>query len=154
LALRAFYAQKDTVIPVKAALLSFVVNIALMVALMGWLSTVGLAVASTVASAVQAVYLQLHLARKHAGLAFHFLVGDLAKIVVASVVMTGVVWAAWSGWIAAVPRARMLDVFGMVAIIALGVAVYGGIVWALRIEGREDVTALLGRFKARLGAAR
>src|SRR5262249_27724408 len=87
LVLRAFYAQKDTTTPVRAAVLSFVVNLGLSFALMYSWSTLGLAVASNVAIAVQAVYLQWHLARKDAGLAFHHLTGDLAKVVAASVIM-------------------------------------------------------------------
>ena len=45
LVLRAFYAQKDTVTPVRAALLSFGVNLFLSIGLMGPGGTVGLAVA-------------------------------------------------------------------------------------------------------------
>ena len=41
--LRAFYAQKDTATPVRAALLSFAVNLVLSLLLMGPLGTLGLA---------------------------------------------------------------------------------------------------------------
>jgi len=30
-----------------------------------------------------------------------------------------------------------------------GISVYGGVLWLLRIEGREELTALIGRFRAR-----
>jgi putative peptidoglycan lipid II flippase len=150
LALRAFYAQKDTVVPVRAALLSFVVNIGLSVALMGWLSTVGLAVASSVAAAVQAGYLQWHLARKHDGLAFHHLISDLCKIVVAATVMAGVVAAGWWGWTTYFPHSRTGDVIGIAVLIAAGVAIYGVMAWLLRVEGREEVAALLGKFRAKV----
>ncbi len=151
LALRAFYAQKDTVIPVRAAMLSFVLNIGLSLALMGWLSTVGLAIASSAAAAVQAVYLQWHLARKNDGLAFHHLISDLCKIVVAAIVMAGVVWVGWWAWTAHISRSRIADVAGIIVLIVTGVAVYGAVVWLLRIEGREDIVALMARRRAKLG---
>src|SRR5690606_5167547 len=84
---RAFYAQKDTRTPVKAAVASFLVNVVLSVALMGPLSTLGLALASNLAVVVQAVILQVSLSRKRPELQFGPLWGDLARIVLASVVM-------------------------------------------------------------------
>ncbi|PTX90773.1 murein biosynthesis integral membrane protein MurJ [Opitutus sp. ER46] len=151
LALRAFYAQRDTVIPVHAALLSFSVNIVLSLALMRPYSIVGLAIASSAAAAVQAIYLQWHLARKQDGLAFHHLAGDLWKIVFAAAVMGVVVWAGWWARGVFLPASRTLDVGGMAVVIAVGILVYGGLAWLLRVEAREDVDALLGRFRRKFG---
>jgi putative peptidoglycan lipid II flippase len=147
LALRAFYAQKDTVIPVRAALLSFAVNLTVSIALMRSLSTVGLAIASSVASAAQAVYLQWHLARKSEGLAFRHLTADLGKIIVATLVMTAAVAAGWWAWRHAVHRSKIGDALGIVALIGIGVAIYGAMVWWLRVEAREDALALLNRLR-------
>jgi len=149
LALRAFYAQKDTVIPVRAALLSFVVNLGLSLALMRPLSTVGLAIASSVASAAQAFYLQSHLAKKQEGLAFRHLAGDLGKILAATMIMTLVVAAGWWTWVRALPRTKITDATGIVLLIGIGIAVYGAAVWRLRVEAREDVATLLQRWRAR-----
>jgi putative peptidoglycan lipid II flippase len=149
LALRAFYAQKDTMTPVRAALLSFGVNLVLSIALMRPLSTVGLAIASSVASAVQAVYLQSHLARKQEALAFRHLGGDLGKILVATTVMTVVVATGWWAWLHAGPHTKIVDGVGVSLLIAVGVAVYAGMVWSLRVEGREDLTALMKRVRAK-----
>ncbi len=152
LALRAFYAQKDTTTPVKAAVLSFVVNVALSVALMGPLSTLGLAIASTVAIAAQACYLQWHLARRHDGLAFHHLARDLGKVVVASAIMALLVAAAWWGWRGAVPASKVSDAVAILAIIGVGAATYGGVLWGLKIEGREELKAMLLRRRPRVSA--
>lgn len=149
LALRAFYAEKDTKTPVKAAVLSFVVNVVLSLALMGPLSTLGLAIASTVAIAVQAAYLQWHLARRQDGLAFHHLAGDLAKVIGASVLMGVVVAGGWWAWTRFMPGSKVTDATGIALLIALGVAVYGVLVWTLKIEGREDVVALVARVRSR-----
>jgi putative peptidoglycan lipid II flippase len=143
LALRAFYAQKDTVVPVRAAVLSFVVNVGLSLALMIPFSTVGLALASSIAAAVQAVYLQWHLARKSDELAFHHLLVDCGKVICASAVMGLVVGAAWWGWLRLMPRAQAFDLAGIAVAIVGGVAVYAALAWLLRVEGRDDVAALL-----------
>jgi putative peptidoglycan lipid II flippase len=153
LALRAFYAQKDTVTPVRAALLSFALNVGLSVALMGPLSTVGLAIASSAAVAVQAAYLQWQLARKHEGFAFRHLAQDLVKVLGASLAMGGAVFAGWRVWALLAAPTKLLDAIGVALLIAIGVALYGGIVWLLRIEGRDDVAALFGKVRAKFGAA-
>ena len=151
LALRAFYAQKDTGTPVRAAVLSFAINLALSFALMSSLSTVGLAIASNVAMAVQAAYLQWHLARKQDGLAFHHLAGDLAKIVAASLAMLVVVAATWWAWTRVFLPTKLMDSLGLMLVITVGVAIYGALLWTLKIEGRDDLAALvrrgLGRFR-------
>lgn len=147
LALRAFYAQKDTVVPVVAAIVSFVVNLGLSIALMRPLSIVGLAIASSAASVVQAIFLQWKLAHKHEGLAFHYLFADLAKIVAATAVMTCVVALGWRSWTRFVPETRVADAAGIVIMIAIGVAVYGSLVWLMKIEGRADLAALWAKVR-------
>ncbi|HWA87174.1 MAG TPA: murein biosynthesis integral membrane protein MurJ [Opitutus sp.] len=149
LALRAFYAQKDTVTPLRAAALSFAVNLVLSLLLMGPFSTTGLAVASTVAVVVQAAYLQGHLARRHDGLAFRHLSRDLGKIVVASAVMGTVVAAGWWARLKWLPGRSTFDVLALAMLIAGGVLVYGALAWGLRVEARDEVAAVLARMKGR-----
>jgi len=149
LALRAFYAQKDTVTPLRAAVLSFSVNLALSLILMGPLSTTGLALASTVSIAVQAVYLQWHLARKNDGLAFHHLAGDLGKITVASVAMGVLVAAGWWARPWLLPERKSVDALALVILIAAGVAIYGALAWVLKIEERDELTAIIAKIRAK-----
>lgn len=149
LALRAFYAQKDTTAPVHAALLSFAVNIGLSLALMGPLEEVGLAWASSVAAAAQAIYLQWQLARKHEGLAFRHLIADLIKITIAAGGMALAVGMAWWWWARAMPPTKSADMVGIAVLISLGIAVYAAAAWVLRVEGRQDALKLLGRFQRR-----
>ncbi len=147
--LRAFYAQKDTKTPVHAALLSFVVNLALSIVLMKPLGTVGLALASNIAIVVQAFYLQAHLARKHAGLAFAPVVKDLAKVVGASAVMGVAVAAGWWGWTHVSPAMKRYDALAVLLLVPLGVAIYAGILWAVRIEGRDDLALVLAKLRGK-----
>jgi putative peptidoglycan lipid II flippase len=150
LALRGFYALRDTGTPVKAAALSFGVNVVLSVVLMRWLSTVGLALASTAAVVAQAVFLQRALVRKQGGFAMAELVPNLGKILVATLAMAVAVWAGARGVAAAVPG-RAGDFGVVLGVIPLGVAVYGAVLWALRIEGREDLEQILAKVRAKLG---
>jgi putative peptidoglycan lipid II flippase len=149
LALRAFYAQKDTAVPMRAAMLSFVINLVLSLALMGPLSTLGLAIASSVAAVAQAFFLQWHLTRKDGTLAFRGHLRDLVKIAVASAGMTAVVALGWRAWATTVPAAKVADTFGLLTLVALGAMVYGSFVWMLRIEGREDVAAIWAKLRGR-----
>ncbi|MFT3829773.1 MAG: murein biosynthesis integral membrane protein MurJ [Opitutaceae bacterium] len=154
LVLRAFYARKDTRTPVRAAVLSFIVNIGLGFALMGPLSTVGLALASNLAVVAQAWYLQARLARSDDGLAFHHLWRDLLKILagvvaMAAVVEAGLLVARW--WM---PATRVRDIVILATAIPLGVAAYGAALWLLRIEGREELPALGARLLSRFGLRR
>ena len=155
LVLRAFYAQKDTVTPVRAALLSFIVNLALSLALMGPLGTIGLAVAGNVAIVVQAWYLQRALTRTHEGMRFDHLARDLAKVIGASAGMGLVVAAGWWAWSRAVAPTKALDAIALALLIGAGVTVYGALMWSLKIEGRDDLAALIAkaRGKLRLGRA-
>jgi putative peptidoglycan lipid II flippase len=143
LALRAFYAEKDTVTPVRAAVLSFVVNVALSFALMGKLSTTGLAFASTLATVVQAWFLQRRLAKRRPELALAHLGGDLVKILVASALMGGVVWGGWYAWTRFMPVSVWSDAAAVGSLVAGGVVVYGAIVWSLRLEGREEIIQMV-----------
>lgn len=145
LALRAFYARKDTRTPVRAAWWSFLVNVAASLALMGWLGATGLALAATVAVVVQAAYLQARLAREHAGLHLRHLAGHLAKVAAASAGMAAVVVATRWGWERAIGSAGWRDIAGLVVCVGMGATVFFAAAWLLRVEGRDEVPALLRR---------
>ncbi len=150
LSLRGYYALKDTATPVRAAALSFVVNIALSLVLMRWFSTMGLAIASNLAVLVQAWFLQSRLTRRQAGLSLAPLLPSLGKIAVASALMGAVVWAGvWAvglSSLAGIPR----DLVIVAGLIPAAGAVYGGLLWLLKIEGREEIVSLFDRWRGRL----
>ncbi len=154
LILRAFYAFKDTRTPVRAAVLSFFVNVALSLALMSTLSTVGLALAGNVAILAQAWYLQVKLARRDPTFSLTRLGRDLAKILAASVLMGLAVAAGWWGWSRWAEPAFLPDAVGVGVLIILGLGVYAAAVWLLRVEGRDDKEGLLAKLGARLGIKR
>jgi len=148
-ALRGFYALKDTATPVRAAGLSFVVNILLSVVLMQWLSTVGLALASTLAVLAQAWFLQTRLTRKLAGLGFAPLLPNLLKIAGASALMGVAVWGGEKLVTGLNLAGRGRDLVVVAGLIPLACAVYGALLWLMKIEGREDLEALFAKLRAK-----
>jgi putative peptidoglycan lipid II flippase len=151
LTLRAFYALRDTATPVRAAALSFVVNVGLSVVLMRWFSTTGLALASTCAVVVQAAYLQSRLVRKLDGFTAVTLWPSVGKILVATGAMAVVVWLAARGVGSLTLPGKLGDVVVVGGVVPLGAAVYGGLLWLLRIEGREDLEQVLAKVRAKFG---
>ena len=154
LVLRAFYAEKDTATPVRAAALSFIVNLGLSLILMGRWGTLGLAVASNLALAVQAVHLQAILARRRPGLAFHHLRRDLGKILFATAAMAGVVWATHLVWQRLAPAGLVADAAGLAVTIGFAAGFYVALLWVLRLEGREELAAIGQRLRERIGGRR
>ncbi|MEY4489646.1 MAG: hypothetical protein RIQ79_2154, partial [Verrucomicrobiota bacterium] len=145
LALRAFYAQKDTETPVRAALASFGVNVVASLVLMRWAGTAGLATGATLAVITQACFLQSRLTRKHEGLGFAHLWPHALKVLLASVLMAAVVAGAWAGWTHYAGRSALSDLAGLAACIAVGVTVFATAAWVLRVEGRDELIALVRR---------
>lgn len=150
LALRGFYALKDTSTPVRAAVLSFVVNLGLSLLLMRHWGTMGLAVAGNVAVVTQAAYLQAHLGRKRDGFGLAPLWPNLAKIVLAGALMGGAVWLGLAaigrtGW-----SVSVRDWVVIAGLIPLAAAAYGALLWMLKIEGRDELQGLLARLRGRI----
>lgn len=151
LALRGFYAQRDTATPVRAAVLSFVTNIVLSLVLMRWFSTVGLALAGNIAVVVQAWYLQTRLSRKRAGLALASQLPNLGKIIIATVLMGAAVWVG-ELLVAQLPHAvRIRDFVVVLGLIPVAAGFYAGLLWMMKIEGREELELIIGKFRGRKG---
>jgi putative peptidoglycan lipid II flippase len=160
LIVRAFYAVKDTSTPVKVAVVDFLVNLVLSVSLMHWLGAIGLVIASTTAIIVQMVLLQRALARRLPGMTLAPLWPSVAKVMLGALVMGVVVWAGWQlvGNIGAeihFPiykvhlKVHVADLVAVLGLIPLGVAVYGVVLWLVKIEGHDEFSTLLGKLRAK-----
>ncbi|MDQ5980584.1 MAG: putative peptidoglycan lipid flippase [Verrucomicrobiota bacterium] len=148
-ALRGFYALKDTATPVRAAVLSFAVNLAASLLLMRWFSTIGLAIAGNLAVLAQCWYLQRKLAKRMPALSFGPLLGNLGKIVAASLLMGMSVGLAVWGCGRLSLSAHIHDFLVVGAVIPLAAAIYGALLWGMKIEGREELSALVQRLRGR-----
>jgi putative peptidoglycan lipid II flippase len=150
--LRGYYAMKDTATPVRAAAISFVVNLVLSLVLIRWLSTVGLALAGNLAVLAQAWYLQVKLSAKLPGLGFAPLLPNLGKIVAASCLMGLVVWGGVKALALLPLTGKTHDLIVVAGLIPMACIVYGALLWAMKIEGREELAALWERISTKLRA--
>ncbi len=149
LMLRAFYAEKDTRTPVRAAVLSFVINVGLSLTLMGPLSTMGLALASNLAVVAQAIYLQRALTRRRAELGIVRMLPGILKIMTASGVMGGALWLGLR-LVGGGSPSLAADGLRLAIAVPAGIAIYGAAAWALRLEGRDELLGLLRGRKPRM----
>ena len=97
----------------------------------------------------QAWFLQARLAKRRPELSIAHLGGVLGKILVASALMGGAVWAGWSGWARIGLSGTAADIAGVAVMIAAGVGVYAALLWMLRVEEREEIAELVRRKLAR-----
>jgi putative peptidoglycan lipid II flippase len=110
-----------------------------------------LAVAGNVAVVAQAIYLQRRLAARDDGLRFAHLWRDLGKIVVAGAAMGVFVAGGWWAWGRIVPPTYWGDALGLLVLIGAGGGSYAGLLWGMRIEGRQDLAAVWTKLRAKLG---
>jgi putative peptidoglycan lipid II flippase len=151
LTVRAFYAVKDTATPVRVAVVDFIVNLGLSLSLMHWLGAAGLVLASTTAIIVQTLLLTRALTRKLPEMRFAPLWPSVGKVVVAALVMGLAVGAGWHWLRGAGFGSRGRDGLALAGLIPLGVAVYGAMLWLLKVEGREEFAELSARVFKRKG---
>lgn len=146
---RACYALKDMGAPVRMAAVSFAVNLGLSLLLMGPLAARGLVVASTLAVVVQTVLLQRALVKRMPGMRFGQLWLSLAKVGGATLAMGLVVAGLWFGLLQSGRVGRFADTLAIFVLIPIGAGVYGAMLWTLRIEGREDLAAIVAKLRSR-----
>ncbi|HEY7297860.1 MAG TPA: murein biosynthesis integral membrane protein MurJ [Xanthobacteraceae bacterium] len=142
-----FLARGDTATPVKAAVAAVAVNVAFKIALMGPLAQVGLALATSIGAWINLV-LVVYFARRQRLIAFDpALRRSLARLGVAALALTAVLWLARQPVAALVSELRALrDETALAALAALGIAVYGGTVLAL--FGRSRLAIFRGAAKS------
>jgi putative peptidoglycan lipid II flippase len=142
LVVRAFYSVKDTATPMKIGTLDLLVNLGLSLVLMRWLGAAGLVLASTTAIVVQTLLLKRALTRRIPEMRFAPLWPSLAKILLATALMSVAVGAGWFG-LSRMVGGRTADVLAVVVLIPLAGAIYVGLLWCLKIEGRKELRALV-----------
>jgi len=154
LTVRAFYSIKDTRTPVRVAFVDFLVNLGLSLLLMQWLGVAGLVLASTTAVIVQTLLLKRALTRRIPEMRFASLWPTFGKILLAAAGMAGVVAGGWWAVDRVVPG-RAGDLIAVLVLIPVACGVYAGLLWLLKIEGREELEAMLrARFAGSVRAAR
>jgi putative peptidoglycan lipid II flippase len=148
---RMFYAERDTVTPVKIAALAVALNIALSVALMQTpLSFGGLALANSFAALVEGTVLLSLLHRRTGWVRLSHLLGFLWRVGVAALIMAAVTWSlrvvtetlvASAGG----PTTWVLQAALVGAITLLGASAYIGVALLLGVAETRRVLGLLRR---------
>ena len=140
-AVATFFARKDTATPMRASLTGVAVNVALKVALMGWLAQVGLAIGTAVGAwtnlllvltfAVRRGYLELDRA----------LIGSIVRFLVAGVILGLALWLLNAPGVSALfALHRGKDVVMLIWLGFWGAVIYGLLIWLL--FGRKWLLAL------------
>ncbi len=145
LTVRAFYAVKDTRTPVRVALVDFLINIAVSLVLIHWLGIVGIVIASTTAIMAQTFLLGRALVRRLPEMHLAPLFPSFAKVLGATAAMALAVGGGLLALRAAGLGPRAADTAAVALLVPAGMGAYGLALWLLRIEGREELQAMLVR---------
>ncbi len=140
---RAFYALKDSTRPAIFAAGSVIVNIALSLLLVrvfeaaGWLSFGGLALANSIATALEAIALYALLLRREPRIQSRVVAGVFFKSVLVAVLM-GIVIVAWLGIAGS-------GLIATLAAMAIGAAVYFGLSLLIKNDAVQPAFSLVAR---------
>jgi putative peptidoglycan lipid II flippase len=144
-----FYAVQNTRTPVVIASLCMLLNILMNMALVGILGYRGLALSTSVAFGINALFLYLLLSHRFGRMWDASFVGALGRMTVAGALMAVVVWGVRvyvGGW--AADGVWLVTFLQVLVPISIGVIVYAGLSKALAIEEWDRFESLLRR-KAR-----
>jgi len=142
----AFYARKNTVVPVLVGVLSIGAYLAAALSLVGPLGMPGLCLANAIQNSLHGLVLLGIIWRLLGGLGGYGLGAVAAKATIASAVMGGVIYTLLSLLSGALPGASGLAVL-LLAAGGLGAAVYGLLLLVLRVQELDEI---LGLFRRRL----
>ncbi len=136
-----FYALQDTKTPVKAAFIALLVNAGCGLALMGPLQHGGLALALSIASAVQFFFLALLLGRRSRGLDGRRLARSLGVSLVSSTAMSAaLLWLYRVWWNPGSGTGTGELILGLGALVLAGAGLYFAL---CRLLGSEELTSVL-----------
>ena len=151
----SFYALRDSKTPVCVSFLTVLVNIALNVILVGWLSFRGLALGTGLAALVNAGILLSLLGRRLRGLEGRSIAISFFKILPASVLMAAAAFGTESGLRVILPGTSLaVQLVRVGSAIAAGILVLTGAARALRIEEFNEAVGMVLRRLGRSSAGR
>ncbi|MDR3225067.1 MAG: murein biosynthesis integral membrane protein MurJ [Clostridiales Family XIII bacterium] len=147
----AFYSQKQTKTPMTIAVIAIAVNILFDLLLVGRLGNIGLALATSISQAVNAMLLLLAFRKSNRVLAGRSLLYKLIKVLLASLISVGgtapiyfgvMALAAKNLWV--MPRMALLGATALVAI-----AVYVLVLMALKVHELHYFREMVGALKSK-----
>lgn len=142
---RAFYALHDTRTPVLVGAgamtlnLGFSLGFSALFTRLGWMPHGGLALANSLATALEMLGLLFLMRKRLAGLNGTFLMEGVTKAMVATLAMSLILWA-WLNW-----TLDLSPLFVTVGGIILGGLVYGGVILGLRVQEARQLALAIAR---------
>jgi putative peptidoglycan lipid II flippase len=162
---RSFYADKDTYTPLWAALVGAATNVVLSYVLSGVdqpraegadlsANVAGLALANSLATAVEVGILLVILRRRWRGIDEATIAGTTLRALAASLVMALGILAVEALWAALgfSGRGTVFTVALIVLQVTLGGLIFFGVAWALRMQELRDIVRLVVERKAKVSA--
>jgi putative peptidoglycan lipid II flippase len=142
---RAFYAGRDTLTPVIAAVLAVVLNVSLSIALVGVLELAGIGLAIAIGSWVEVGYLLVVLHRRVGGFDLRAVVGQGGLALVGALIASAAAWATIAAVEGLIGPAPSRPVLLAELALASGLAglVYLGFSRALRIAELGTIVRLM-----------
>jgi putative peptidoglycan lipid II flippase len=141
-----FYGLQDTRTPVKAAVLALLVHVGCSLALMGPLRHGGLALALSIASTAQLVFLGALLRSRTHGLEGRRLLRSVGVSLVSACAMGALLFWLYRGWWRPGAGTAISElVLGLISLVGLGAGVYFSLCRILGSEEMASLTALVTR---------
>jgi putative peptidoglycan lipid II flippase len=143
-----FYALNDTKIPVVGSFLTVAANLVCINLTLAPLAHRAIALSTSLSMLVNLLFLGAMLYRKVDGYPLRQLLATLAKVVAAAGIMAVAVWGSHSLALAWLGGGLIKEILALAGAIVLGVGIYLGLLWPLRIP---EVRHLLEQLRDRWG---
>ena len=140
-----FFAREDTATPVKIAVGALILNVAVALSLMPFLAHVGIALAAAISAWANAAALAFFLYRRGLLAPDDRLRSRLVRVILSSIVMAAILWAAVRGLTPWLVAGSLQGIAALVAVVIVGMVVYGGLVQLLGVMRWSEMRALLRR---------
>ena len=131
---RAYYAVHDTMTPLVMSVVNIVLNLIVEIPLLWWLGESAMAVGTLVSFIIQAVAMLIMLDRRIGGLGFSTMLKPTLKMLAASLVMAGVLWALKASPLYPRGVGRMIWSAQLGLMLTIGAAVYFAASFAMGLE--------------------
>jgi putative peptidoglycan lipid II flippase len=140
-----FFAREDTATPVKIAIGTLILNVAVALSLMPFLAHVGIALATAISAWANACALTVLLYRQGVLVPDARLKARLVRVVLSSALMAAVLWLVVCGLSPWLVPGSLQGVVALVVVVAVGLVVYGGLVQILGVMRWTEMRTLLRR---------
>lgn len=150
LMVKSHYAIRDTKTPLIAMLISVSANIVLNAVFIRYMAHGGLALATSLATLSGAVYMYIRLSKVTGPLVESVILKDMAKSVLATLVMAVVCLGAYRILLPRIPEAFLGRALYTGGIIAVSAGIYFVLAWMMKISAMDEARNLLRRAQQRI----